>query len=55
MQFLKNKLIYITIALFILPMLIPVYSYAVKDTSYVWSQISSDIVETSKILNEAQR
>jgi len=55
MQFYKNKLIYITIALFILPLVMPVYSHAVKDTSYVWSELSSDILETSQVLCEAQR
>ena len=55
MHFLKNKLIYITIALFVLPLIMPVYSYAVKDTSYVWSELSSDIIETSQVLNEDKR
>ena len=55
MQFFKNKLIYIIIALFILSIIIPISSYAIKETSYVWSEISSDIIETSSLLNENKR
>ena len=55
MQFFKNKFVYIIIMLLIFSILLPFYSYATEETSYVWSELTSDILETSQVLSEDKR
>lgn len=55
MQFFKNKFIYIIIVFFIFSIILPFYSYATEETSYVWSELSSDVIETSQTLSQDKR
>ena len=55
MQFFKNKFIYIVIIFFIFSIILPFYSYATEETSYVWSELSSDVIETSQTLSQDKR
>lgn len=53
MQIFKNKIIYFILILFTISMFIK--PCIATDTSYVWSQISSPIVETMSSLNQDKR
>ena len=55
MQFFKNKFIYIVIVFLIFSIILPFYAYATEDTSYVWSELSSDVIETSQTLSQDKR
>lgn len=55
MQFFKNKFIYIVIVFLIFSIILPFYSYATEETSYVWSELSSDVIETSQTLSQDKR
>ena len=55
MQIFKNKFFYIIIVFFIFLMILPFFSYATDETSYVWSELSSDIIETSQVLSQDKR
>lgn len=39
----------------IFSIILPFYSYGTEETSYVWSELSSDIIETSQALSQDKR
>ena len=54
MQFFKNKFFTLIILLFIFSTVLPFFSLAIDDTSYVWSEISNPTVTTSSILSSEE-
>ena len=51
----KNKFVYVIASILMLLSFLPVYCFAKDNTSFVWSDISTPVIETASAIMQNER